>query len=110
MSITKALLKIRPGEQWVAGEDNYDDIVWLSKTDKPTREEVEAAVAQIKKEEMAETEKQAILTKLSDIDSKSIRSIREWVAKQVDAPVYITEAELEANAERAKLSAIEVKT
>jgi hypothetical protein len=40
---------------------------------------------------------------LKEIDLKSIRSMREWIAKQPDAPVYLTAYEAEAVAEREKL-------
>lgn len=41
--------------------------------------------------------------KLSDIDRKSIRAIREWVAKQADAPSMLKALEAQAIAERAKI-------
>jgi hypothetical protein len=40
---------------------------------------------------------------LKEIDLKSIRSMREWIAKQPDAPAYLTTYEAEATAEREKL-------
>lgn len=43
------------------------------------------------------------LIKLKDIDFKSIRSIREWVSKQQDAPQFIKDYEDEAKEERKKL-------
>lgn len=44
-----------------------------------------------------------IKAKLAEIDLKSIRPIREWIAKQVDAPQYIKDYEGEAVAERVRL-------
>jgi len=54
-------------------------------------------------EDMAAQEALAIKAKLADIDIKSIRSIREWVAKQSDAPQYAKDFEIMASTERAKL-------
>lgn len=45
----------------------------------------------------------AIKTKLTEIDLKSIRALREWVAIQHDAPKFLTDLELEAITERKKL-------
>lgn len=47
---------------------------------------------------------EAAKARLAEIDLKSIRSIREWVAKQPDAPEFIKTYEAEAVAERAKLT------
>jgi len=44
-----------------------------------------------------------IKIKLSEIDLKSIRSIREWLLKQADAPKILIEHEVAAIAEREKL-------
>ena len=41
--------------------------------------------------------------KLAEIDLKSIRSIREWLATQPDCPKFLSEHENLAVAERAKL-------
>jgi hypothetical protein len=40
---------------------------------------------------------------LAEIDLKSIRSIREWIAKQTDAPQYLKDYEAQAIEARAKL-------
>lgn len=42
--------------------------------------------------------------RLREIDLKSIRSLREWLAAREDAPEFIKTHEAEAIAERAKLS------
>ncbi|HOG16469.1 MAG TPA: hypothetical protein PLB96_03910 [Syntrophales bacterium] len=44
-----------------------------------------------------------IKAKLTEIDLKSIRSLRDWVAAQPDAPQFIKDYEAAAVAERAKL-------
>lgn len=43
-----------------------------------------------------------IKAKLAEIDLKSIRSLREWVAKQSDVPEYLKNYEVQAIAERTK--------
>lgn len=43
------------------------------------------------------------ITKLKEIDLKSIRSIREWLATQETAPEWIKAREAEAETERGKL-------
>ena len=45
-------------------------------------------------------------TKLIEIDLKSIRSIREWIAKQDTAPQYLKDVEVEAVIEREKICII----
>lgn len=44
-----------------------------------------------------------VKAELQGIDIKSIRSIREWIAKQPDAPEFIKQYESEAIEKRAKL-------
>jgi hypothetical protein len=44
-----------------------------------------------------------IQTNLKEIDLKSIRSLREWVVAQPDAPTYIKDFEIKAADERIKL-------
>lgn len=41
--------------------------------------------------------------KLSQIDEKSIRSIREYIAAKADAPAFLKTYEAQAQAERAKV-------
>jgi hypothetical protein len=54
-------------------------------------------------DEAAKIAAEEIKTKLKEIDLKSIRSMREWVAAQPDAPAYIKDFEIEAADERIKL-------
>lgn len=49
-------------------------------------------------------EEQEALLSLKEIDFKSIRSIREYIAAQPDAPQYIKNYESDAQAERTKLN------
>jgi hypothetical protein len=46
---------------------------------------------------------QLIKQRLEKIDKQSIRSLREWVSKQPDAPAILIAHEAEATAEREKL-------
>lgn len=54
-------------------------------------------------------ELEATKAKLAEIDLKSIRSIREWVAAQPTAPQYVKDFEAEAVTERTKLNDIRTK-
>lgn len=40
MNISKILETLRPGEQWALSGDDYTGLVWLSKTPKPTEQEI----------------------------------------------------------------------
>ena len=44
IKITRALLVIAPNAEWSLAGDNYDDLVWLSKGDKPSWAEIEAEI------------------------------------------------------------------
>lgn len=55
-------------------------------------------------EKRIEAENAVIKARLHDFDLKSIRSIREWLVKQPDAPVYLKDYETQAVSERAKLT------
>jgi hypothetical protein len=44
-----------------------------------------------------------VVSRLSEIDLKSIRSLREWLVAQPDAPQFIIDLEATAMAERKKL-------
>lgn len=52
MSITRALLNIRPGAQWELNGDTYEGIVWRdgNTQEKPTKEEVDAEVLRLENE------------------------------------------------------------
>jgi hypothetical protein len=69
----------------------------------PTMKECEAILPTVQAEEKTVTDAEQARKKLSEIDLKSIRSIREWVAKQADAPQFIKDFESQATIERAKL-------
>ena len=44
-----------------------------------------------------------VIAKLTEIDQKSIRALREYVAAKTDAPQVLKDREAEAQAERAKI-------
>ena len=50
-----------------------------------------------------EQEDVQIKAELAEIDQKSIRSIREWIAQQIDAPEFLKQYEAEAAEKRTKL-------
>jgi hypothetical protein len=46
--IVRAIRKLRPDAEWAVRGNSYDEIEWLDKkASKPTRQEVEAEIAQI---------------------------------------------------------------
>jgi hypothetical protein len=59
--------------------------------------------ADVKAAREAEAARQATLAELNRIDMDSIRSLREYVASQADAPQYIKDHEATAQLERGKL-------
>lgn len=52
MSITRALLNIRPGAQWELNGDTYEGLVWRdgNTQEKPTKEEIDAEVVRLENE------------------------------------------------------------
>ena len=52
--IMSALLELKPGAEWTVRGDNYSDLEWLDKSQtKPTEDEVNAKIAELKAEEPA---------------------------------------------------------
>ena len=45
LEIGKALQQIAPNAEWTLSGENLDDLVWLDKTPKPSKEAILAAVA-----------------------------------------------------------------
>jgi hypothetical protein len=83
------------GKMWVKWDDNHQGI-------KPTEEECLAVLPSV--QEKIASREDVVKARLAEIDLKSIRSLREWVAKQPDAPEFIKTYEAEAVTERSKLS------
>ena len=50
-----------------------------------------------------EQKNNVVKSELSGIDIKSIRSIREWIAKQSDAPQFIKDYEIQAQNKRKEI-------
>ena len=50
--IMSALLELKPGAEWTVRGDNYSDLEWLDKSQtKPTEDEINAKIAELKAEE-----------------------------------------------------------
>lgn len=69
----------------------------------PSMKECEAVLDEVRAEITKEKDAEIAKAALAEIDLKSIRSIREWIAKQADAPQFIKDFEEQAVMERAKL-------
>jgi len=71
-----------------------------------TEAEYEAAKAVDPNEisRIAEQEVAKVKAKLAELDLKSIRSIREWLVKQADAPEYLKTYDAQAVVERKKIA------
>ena len=73
---------------------------------KPTEAECEAVLPIVQAAAKVVLDDASAKAALQEIDLKSIRAIREWVAKQPDVPQFVKDYEAEAVAERAKLAAV----
>jgi len=52
--IMSALLELKPGAEWTVRGDNYSDLEWLDKSQtKPTEDEINAKIAELKAAEPA---------------------------------------------------------
>lgn len=69
----------------------------------PTETALAPYETQVINEEASKAETKAALAELEKLDRQSIRDIREWIAKQADAPATLVESENKAKAERAKV-------
>lgn len=81
---------------------------WKRQESEPTDEDLQAILDSAEyKNDLAEREAKIanapIKARLAEIDLQSIRSIREWIITQPDAPERLTEYEYEAVMERRKL-------
>jgi hypothetical protein len=71
---------------------------------KDAREATQAEIEAIKNKPLNKEEENApIIAKLAEIDIKSIRAIREYIASKSDAPQFSKDLEAQASVERAKL-------
>jgi len=105
MNILSCILKIYPDWQGAVWDNKYDGIKPNETEPRPipTLQELEAVWPQVQAETEAQRNNEAVKATLVEIDFKSIRSLREWVAKQADAPQFVKDYEVEAQTERAKL-------
>ena len=67
--IVSALLALKPGAEWTTRGDNYSDIEWLDKSQtKPTEDEVNAKIAELKAEEPFKLLRQERNRRLAECD------------------------------------------
>ena len=59
MDYTKILLAKYPDSEWTLNGDNYEGLVWLSDTDKPTKKQLDDLWAEVQAEIVAEAEAKA---------------------------------------------------
>lgn len=105
MDILKCLVRLLPGWRGAVWNNSYNGIRphELETRPTPSLSELEAVWPMIEKEEADAAHNEAIKASLAEIDLKSIRSIREWLAKQDGAPQYIKDYEAEASTLRAQI-------
>ena len=93
--------------------DGIPTQTWLIQDKFETQEEIDAYLADIAEQEAlatAQAEERALqlisdqaIAKLRELDTKSIRSLREYIISKGDAPQYLTDYEAEAVIEREKV-------
>jgi len=105
MDIMKCLIRLLPGWQGAVWGNSYDGIKphELETRPIPKYEELVEIWPVIQKEEADAAHNEAIKASLSEIDLKSIRSLREWLAQQETAPQWIKDYEAQASELRDKI-------
>ncbi len=105
MDLINCIRRIYPDWRGTVRDDEYNGIIphELETRPIPSLAELEAVWPIIEKEEADAAHNEAIKASLAEIDLKSIRSIREWLAKQDGAPQYIKDYEAEASTLRAQI-------
>ena len=100
MDIHACLIKL--GYKAVVWDNSYAGIKpnELETRPIPALAELEAIWPQVEAAKEAEKVSAEAKANLEEIDLKSIRSIREWLVKQADAPAYLKTYEEQAAAER----------
>jgi len=67
--IMSALLELKPGAEWTVRGDNYSDLEWLDKSQtKPTEDEINAKIAELKAEEPFKLLRQERNRRLAECD------------------------------------------
>jgi len=105
MKIILCLRKLQPQWRGLVRNNLYEGIEphELEIRPIPSFAELESVWPEVEAEqEKAKADNEAKAA-LADIDMKSIRALREWVAKQADAPQQIKDHEAAAKVERDKL-------
>lgn len=105
MDILACILKIYPDWKGGVRGNCYEGITPAADETRPipALQELEAVWPQVEAELEAARQNEVIKARLAELDLKSISLIREWVAKQPDAPQALKDYEAQAQAERAKL-------
>lgn len=102
------ILKLNPNAKFVVkGADSTVKYDAAHKGIKPTDEDLEAVLDEIKSVLLSESESKQALIDLKELDRNSIRSIREFLSKKFssdpDIPPELLEYEVSAKDKRTKL-------
>ena len=111
--LLRCIKKVLPDAHCTIWETaNGPEIRWDSSYNGPriTVEEALVHLDAVRADAAAEAQLAEAMQNLAGIDLKSIRSLREWIAKQPDAPEFAKDYEAQAIVERAKLQKQEKRT
>jgi hypothetical protein len=105
VDILRCLQKLQPGWCGAVFDNSYEGIQphELETRPIPTLKELEAVWPGVQEADRASLANDAVKATLADLDMKSIRALREWLAGQPDAPQFIKDYEEQAAIERKKL-------
>jgi len=70
MDIAIILERKFKGQEWSLLGNEYENLIWLSNTTKPTKQEIEALWAEVQDE--IETEKEAVIAKKAAAEAKLV--------------------------------------
>jgi len=74
--IISALLALKPGAEWTTRGDNYSDLEWLDKSQtKPTEEEINAKIAELKTAEPMKLLREERNKRIADTDWTQLKDI-----------------------------------
>jgi len=74
--IVSALLALKPGAEWTSRGDNYSDLEWLDKSQtKPTEEEINAKIAELKTAEPMKLLREERNKRIADTDWTQLKDI-----------------------------------
>jgi len=105
MDIHRCILRIIPDFRCVVWDNDYDKIKIDDSETRPIPNfaELEAVWPEVEAQILSEQSMKEAKEKLIDLDLKSIRSIREWIVTQPNAPIYLKDYEAQAKSERERL-------